>query len=81
VKSQKVDLETRILADIAQMHRTLPEKLLEDPSLVKVLSDVPPSERPKEQPIAYQALSMCNYIYHMKERKIISDNEWEGELR
>jgi len=81
VKSQRVDLETRILADIDEMHRILSEKLLEDPSLVKVLSNVPPSERPKEQHVAYQVFSMCSYIYHMRERKILSDNEWEGELR
>jgi hypothetical protein len=81
VQAQKDDLETRVLADIDEMHRTLSEKLMDDPSLLRVISKAPPSERPKERHIGYQVMFMCSYICHMRKRKVLGDNEWEGELK
>ncbi len=80
VRSQKVDLETRVLADIDKMHQSLSATLQEDPSLLKVINNQLPVESRKERHFAYQILLMCAHTYHMKQRKILSDNEWEGEL-
>ncbi len=81
VRSQKVDLETRVLADIDEMHQNLSANLQEDPSLMKVINSQLPGESRKERHFAYQILLMCAHTYHMRERKILSENEWNGELQ
>ena len=81
VRSQKVDLETRVLADIDKMHQSVSATLREDPSLLKVINNQLTVESRKERHLAYQILLMCAHAYHMRERKILSDNEWDGELQ
>ena len=81
VRSQKVDLETRVLADIDKMHADLAAVLQEDPSLLKVINNQLSGESHRERHFAYQILLMCAHIYHMRERKILSENEWSGELK
>jgi hypothetical protein len=80
-RSQKVELETRVLVDIDKMHQSLSATLQEDPSLLKVINNELPGESRKERHFAYEILLMCAHIYHMRERKILSENEWNGELK
>ncbi len=81
VRSQKVDLETRVLADLDKLHQNVSATLFEDPSLLKVINNQLTGEPNKERHLAYQILLMCAHAYRMRERKVLSENEWDGELQ
>jgi hypothetical protein len=57
------------------------EMLVEKLRLVQLL-DSGQADRPDELVFAYYYVSyMCSYAFHMRQRKILSDNEWAGWMR
>jgi len=75
-----VDIETKVLSGLdGKLHSTV-EMLVHRPELIKVL-DNDGSGRTPEQAFAYYILFMCAHAFHMHQRKVLSDNEWEGWLR
>ena len=74
-----VDLETRVLNDIDEKFHRIGEIFVESPELVRTIyrTDTVPGP---EIPFSYYLVFFCSHIFHMRERKILGDNEWAGWL-
>jgi len=77
-KAQKANLETAALASLDEKQHHLTEIFIQDPALLKVLVNAPTLTYEREECTAWYALSIFRYAFHMKERKILSGDEWEG---
>jgi hypothetical protein len=68
-----------------QIHPTLERwgfsSLVPVPSVLIRILDKDFSERTPEMAFAYYILYMCAHAFHMRQRKILSDNELDGWLR
>jgi len=80
IQTMGLDLETRVLNDLDEKLHSLIALSVESPKLIKMVYDLP-YEVTEEIPYAYYVLFMCAHAYHMKERNILSENEWEGWLQ
>jgi hypothetical protein len=78
-QSLSVDIETKVLNDLAERMHTQVEILIVRPQLTKVLSKVD-SESP-ELAYAYDILFTFAHAFHMRQRKVLNDNEWTGWVR
>ncbi len=78
-QSLSVDIETKVLNDLAERMHTQVEILIGRPQLTKVLSKVD-SESP-ELAYAYDILFKFAHAFHMRQRKVLNDNEWTGWVR
>lgn len=76
----KVNIETKVLNDLDEKLHQMVEMLVHKPELVKVL-DNEESRRSPEEAFTYYVLFMCAHAFHMRQRNILSNNEWEGWLR
>ncbi|MCI4365276.1 MAG: hypothetical protein L3K10_04355 [Thermoplasmata archaeon] len=79
LQALKEDLETRVLNDLDEKFHRLGEIFIDKPDLVRVIYDGPEAQSP-EVPLAYYVLFFCAHIFHMRQRGILSDNEWVGWL-
>jgi hypothetical protein len=77
VRAMTVDVESRVLNDLDEKRYRISELLLEKPDLISVVAGPMSGSRP-EHVIAYMVAMVSAHAYHMRERKIISDNEWIG---
>ena len=75
-----VDIETKVLNGLDEKLHGMVEMLVHKPELIKVL-DSDSSRRTTEHAFAYYILFMCAHAFHMRQRKVLSDNEWAGWLR
>jgi hypothetical protein len=75
-----VDVETRVLNDLDEKRYRISELLIEKPEMIGVVAG-PSSGTKPEHVIAYMVAMVSAHAYHMRERKIISDNEWLGWLQ
>ncbi len=80
MRNLSVDIETKVLNDLDDKLHGMAEMLVHRPELVKLLSKNQPNQTP-ELVFAYYILYMCSYAFHMRQRKVLSDNEWAGWLR
>ncbi len=80
VRAQKANLEAAALASLDEKQHHLTEIFMEDPALLKVLVDAPTLRYAREESTAWYALSIFRYAFHMKERRVLSGDEWEGVL-
>lgn len=80
IKGITVDVETRVLNDLDEKRYRISELLLNDPRLISVVAGPTSGSKP-ENVIAYMVAMVSAHAYHMRERKIISDNEWLGWLQ
>jgi len=80
VKTVSVDIETKVLNDLDEKIHGMAEMLVHRPELVKVLTKNQSSISP-ELVFAYYVLYACAHAFHMRQRKVLSDNEWAGWLR
>ena len=78
-QSLSVDIETKVLNDLAERMHTQVEILIGRPQLTKVLSKVD-AESP-ELAYAYDILFTFAHAFHMRQRKVLNDNEWTGWVR
>ncbi|MDQ3869533.1 MAG: hypothetical protein M3250_08245 [Thermoproteota archaeon] len=53
---------------------------LEKPELIRIVSNVE-SYLTEEVAFTYHLLHTFAHVYHMHQRKVVSDNEWTGWLR
>src|SRR5919198_2085468 len=74
-----VDIETKVLSDLDDKITDLSELLVEKPQLIKILSNV--TMQTEEIAFTYHLLQTFAHVYHMHQRKVVSDNEWTGWLR
>ena len=79
IQSLSVDFETKIVNDLAQRMHALHQIAIERPQLIKVLSKAD-ADSP-ELAYMYDILFTFAHFFHMRQRKVLSDNEWTGWLR
>jgi len=80
MRNLSVDIETKVLNDLDEKLHGMAEMLVHRSELVKLLNSKQPNQTP-ELVFAYYILYMCSYAFHMRQRKVLSDNEWAGWLR
>lgn len=68
-----VDIETKVLNDLAQRMHVLNQVLNESPQLIKMVSKVDTNS--PEVAYAYDILFTFAHVFHMRQRKVLSDNE------
>ena len=78
-QSLSVDIETKVLNDLAERMHAQVEILIERPQLTKVLSLL--EEATPELAYAYDILFTFAHAFHMRRRKVLNDNEWTGWVR
>ena len=75
-----VDIETKVLNDLDKKMQGLAQMAIERPELIKILSNVQ-SDWSAEIAFTYHILNTFAHVFHMRQRKVLSDNEWTGWLR
>jgi hypothetical protein len=75
-----IDIETKILNDVDERLHEITRIGVERPELIKVINNVQ-RDRSSEEPYAYHILYTLAHAYHMRQRGVVSDNEWTGWLR
>jgi hypothetical protein len=75
-----VDIETKVLNDLNEKMQGLAQMAIERPKLIKVLSNIQ-SDWSAEIAFTYHILNTFAHVFHMRQRKVLSDNEWTGWLR
>ncbi len=78
-QSLSVDIKTKVLNDLAQRMHALHQIAIERPQLIKVVSKADANS--PEVAYAYDILFTFAHVFHMRQRKVLSDNEWTGWLR
>ena len=78
-QSLSVDIETKVLNDLGERMHAQVEILVQRPQLTKVLSKV--DEQSAEVAYAYDILFTFAHAFHMRQRKVLNDNEWTGWVR
>lgn len=81
MQSVRVDIETKVLNDLDEKMHGVSEMLVHKPGLVKLLDKTDQAIGSEEIVFAYYILFMFAHAFHMRQRKVLSDNEWEGWLR
>lgn len=73
------DIETKVLNDLAQRMHALHDMVIERPELIRLISKT--NVNSPEVAYAYDILFTFAHVFHMRQRKALSDNEWIGWLR
>ena len=81
MQSLSVDIETKILNDLDERIHGLTQMAVERPELIKVMSNVNESDWSSEVAYTYHILYTFAHVFHIHQRKVVSDNEWTGWLR
>ena len=82
MRNLSVDIETKVLNDLDEKIHGMDEMLVHRPELVKVLDKTQSfGNQTPELVFAYYILYMCSYAFHMRQRKVLSGNEWAAWLR
>jgi hypothetical protein len=77
----KTDIETNVLNDLDEKLHGAAEAMMQNPKLVKLFNRSGNADASEELVFAYYVLYMCAHAFHMRQRNVLSDNEWEGWLR
>jgi hypothetical protein len=75
-----VDIETKVLSDLDLRLHEITHLMIDRPELTKVVSK-DESDWSSDVAYAYHILFIFAHVLHMRERNILSDNEWTGWLR
>jgi len=75
-----VDLETKVLSDLDLRLHEITRLMIDRPELTKVVSKVE-SDWSSDVAYSYHILFTFAHVLHMRERNVLSDNEWTGWLR
>ena len=80
MQALSADIETKILNDMDERIHDLTRMGVERPELIRVVNNV---ERDLSSDVAYSyhILYTFAHAYHMRQRGVVSDNEWMGWLR
>jgi hypothetical protein len=81
MQALSVDIETKILNDLDERIHGITQMGVEHPELIKVISNVPEEYSSPYVPFAYHILYTFAHVFHMRQRGVVSDNEWNGWLR
>jgi len=80
VKTYSTDLETRVLNDLDEKLHNLIEMNVNNPERINVMYNVP-EEASSDLAFSYYIIYIFSHMYHMRQRKILKDNEWNGYLQ
>jgi hypothetical protein len=80
MQSLSVDIETKILNDLDDKIHGITQMGVERPELIRVVSNVGSNLTP-DMAYAYHILYTFAHVFHMRQRKLLKDNEWIGWLR
>ena len=80
MQALSVDIETKVLNDLDEKMHAAGEIMVQKPELVKMLNKNQSNQSP-ELVFAYYVLYMCAHAFHMRQRNVLNDNEWEGWLQ
>jgi hypothetical protein len=80
MQSLSVDIETKVLSDLDEKMHGLTQMAVERPELIKIVSNIK-SDLTAEAAYTYHILYTFAHVFHMRQRKVVSDNEWTGWLR
>ncbi|HZY69388.1 MAG TPA: hypothetical protein VFF67_00210 [Thermoplasmata archaeon] len=72
-----VDVESRVLNELDEKRFRISELMVEKPEMIRVVAGPTAGSRP-EHVVAYMVAVVCAHAFHMRQRAIISDNEWIG---
>jgi hypothetical protein len=78
-QSLSIDIETKVLNDLAERLDSIVHLAIERPNLIGVISKVT-ANSPKTA-YAYDIMFTFAHAFHMRQRKVLSENEWAGWLR
>ena len=80
MQTLSVDIETKILNDLDERIHEMTRMGIDQPQLINVISK---SETGWSAEIAYAYHIMYTFahVFHMRQRKVLNDNEWIGWLR
>ena len=82
IEALENDLEARVMNDLDEKLHRIGEIFMEKPEFVRVLNDVPAaSGGGAEVAFAFYVMFFCSHCYHMRQRGILSDNDWAGWLQ
>jgi len=73
------DIETKVLNDLAQRMHALHDIVIERPELIRLISKT--NINSPEVAYVYDIFFTFAHVFHMRQRKALSDNEWIGWLR
>ena len=80
MQALSVDIETKVLSDLDLRLREIIHMMIDRPELIKVVSKVE-SDWSSDVAYSYHILFTFAHVLHMRERNVLSDNEWTGWLR
>jgi hypothetical protein len=80
MQSLSVDIETKILSDLDERMHEITRVGIERPELIKVVSKAE-LHWSSEVAYAYHIMFTFAHVFHMRKRKLLSDNEWTGWMR
>jgi len=80
MEALSVDIETKVLSDLDLRLREITRMMIDRPELIKVVSKVE-SDWSSDVAYSYHILFSFAHVFHMRQRKVLSDNEWTGWLR
>jgi len=78
-QSLSVDIETKVLNDLEERRQVI-TLAFEHPEVIKVVTKSE-SNWSLEDIFAYNTLYTYAHVFHMRQRKVLNDNEWTGWLR
>ena len=86
IQALSADLEARVLNDLDEKLHRMGEIFMEKPEFVGILSKPAGSEGTSEEfepegAFAYYVMFFCAHCFHMRQRGILSDNDWQGWLQ
>ena len=80
IQKLSIDIETKVLSDLNEKIHELTQMAVEKHELIGIVSNVA-SDLTQEIAFTYHLLHTLAQVYHMRQRKVLSDNEWTGWLR
>jgi hypothetical protein len=75
-----IDIETKVLNDLDDKLHGIAELAIARPEVAEILDRESANQGPKE-PVAMYVLYIYAYAFHMRQRKVLRDNEWAGWIR
>ena len=80
MRNVSTDIETKVLNDLDEKIHAMGEMMVHRPDLIKLLNKKQTNQSP-ELVCAYYILYMCSHAFHMRQRNVLSNNEWAGWLQ
>ena len=79
VRASSVDLETRVLNDVDDKFHHIAQMFIERPELIRLVYTRSPTDAQNPStPVTYYIMFFCAHIFHMRQRRVLADNEWAG---